>query len=208
MSDAQNPELESDVSTDLVRRIGAGDAAAEAAMCERYYPRLLYFIKRRTRGDHALAEDICQQTFLKGLEKLRNHEINNPASLGAFLHGIAINDVLGEARKTERRATSPDVELIEKTAADSSSPYDDVADGEFRAELLGYLEQLSAQDRDVLIRFYLRGEEKESICASEGFGSTQFNNIVWRAKQRLRQRLEAGSDGAAPDAAGRLRLVR
>lgn len=208
VTDARTPELEAEVSADLVERIGRGDASAEAAMCERYYARLLYFIRRRTRGDQALAEDICQQTFLKGLEKLRSREIKNPASLGAFLHGIAVNDVIGEARKTRRRATEPDLELIDRTAAEAAGPYDHLVDADVKSELLGYLSELSRQDRDVLIRFYLRDEDKESICATEGFGSAQFNNIVWRAKERLKKRLQARGDKDGHGETRRLRAVR
>ena len=74
--------------------------------------------------------------------------------------------------------------------------------------MLGYLSELSRQDADVLIRFYLREEDKESICASEGFGSTQFNNIVWRAKERLKRRLQARGEKDRHGETRRLRAVR
>ena len=127
MTDSGSPELEKQISTRLVERIAAGDTDAERELCERYYQRLHYFIKKRTSGDAALAEDICQQTFLKALEKLRAGDMRNPASLAAYLHGIAVHDVMNEARKTQRRATDTDMELVEKAAAADAGPLERVS---------------------------------------------------------------------------------
>jgi RNA polymerase sigma factor (sigma-70 family) len=194
VTDTQEPELEKQISAELAERIGRGDRTAEQRVCERYYQRLLHFIRRRVGGDMALAEDICQQTFLKGLEKLRNREIKNPASLAAYLHGIAVKDVMNETRKSGRRATSADSELIDTMADIRPTALEEISEEQVRAELHRHLDRLSAHDRDVLIRLYLREESRESICASEGYSPQQFNNIVWRAKERLKKQLLEPAD--------------
>lgn len=158
-------------------------------MCRRYYYRLLYFIKKRTRGNAALAEDLCQQVFLKGLQKLRNREIRDPACLATYLHGIAVNDIMNQGRRAAIEAMDADVRLIEAVADDSVGPLESLADHEVQHEVLECLEELSRSDRDVLIRVYLREEDRASICASEGYSPSQLNNIVWRAKERLKARL-------------------
>lgn len=207
MTDEQERDLERHVSADLVDRIANGDEDAEQEFCSRYYQRLLYFLKKRT-SDAALAEDLCQQAFLKCLQKLRAKEIKNSESLAAFLHGIALHDFKNEARKTERRATDTDVELVENAANQGPGAIESLSEAQVRSAVKACLEKLSPSDRDVLIRLYLREESRESICASEGYSPRQFNNIVWRAKQRLRRQFLADADEESDGAASVARLIR
>jgi RNA polymerase sigma-70 factor (ECF subfamily) len=42
-----------------------------------------------------------------------------------------------------------------------------------------------ARDREVLLRFYLHEEPKDSICKSLELSDLQFNQVLWRARQRF-----------------------
>jgi RNA polymerase sigma-70 factor (ECF subfamily) len=42
-----------------------------------------------------------------------------------------------------------------------------------------------ARDREVLLRFYINEEPKESICRSLDLSDLQFNQVLWRARQRF-----------------------
>jgi RNA polymerase sigma-70 factor (ECF subfamily) len=48
----------------------------------------------------------------------------------------------------------------------------------------------SDRDREVLLRFYLREEEKEQICADLGLSSLHFNRVLFRARERYKQLFE------------------
>ena len=45
----------------------------------------------------------------------------------------------------------------------------------------------SQRDRTLLVRFYLDEEEKESICQDLRLDARQFDRVLHRARQRLRQ---------------------
>jgi len=96
---------EARISADLVDRIGQGDRRAESAMVERYRRGLLFLLRKRT-GDPALAEDMCQETLRIAIEKLRGEPINEAERLAAYLHGVAVNLVRNEWRKSARRVFS------------------------------------------------------------------------------------------------------
>lgn len=116
MSIDAGPELgEADFATDLVRRIAAGDTAAEAALVERYSRGLLYLL-RRLGAPPELAEDLHQETFRIVLERLRRRGLDEPAGLAGFLRGTARNLVMAERRKTARRRTDADPEGLEQVA--------------------------------------------------------------------------------------------
>ena len=64
------------------------------------------------------------------------------------------------------------------------------------------LDELPVQrDREILLRFYLNDEDKDSICAGLGVDSTHFNRVLFRAKERFRELV------VVAERRGRLRLV-
>src|SRR5436305_8226774 len=113
MSIDMGPEPgEAEVATGLVRRIAAGDAAAEAALVERYSRGLLYLLRRQGVSPE-LADDLHQETFRIVLERLRRRALDDPAGLAGFLRGTAHNLAVAEHRKTARRRTDANPEGLE-----------------------------------------------------------------------------------------------
>lgn len=178
---------EPDIAADLVRRIAAGDPAAEAALIERYSRGLLYLL-RRLGAPPELAEDFHQETFRIALERLRRRGLDEPASLAAFLHGTARNLVSAERRKTARRRTEADPEGLELAVDGAPRPLDTVLldeEANIARRLIGEL--ASDRDRQVLLRFYVAGEDRASICADLGLDSLHFSRVLFRARQRFQE---------------------
>jgi RNA polymerase sigma-70 factor (ECF subfamily) len=198
-------QQEARISVELSRRIGAGDRAAEAQLVERYERGVLYLLKRRTR-DTDLALDLRQEAFRIAIEKLRAKEIAEPERVGAFVRGIAVNLAIADARKTVRRATKADSDAVELVADPDDGPADAVASAQTRAAVRALLDELSvARDRDILLRFYIEDEDKESICAALGVDSAHFNRVLFRAKQRFRELLERAEKRGGLRAVGQVR---
>ncbi|HVS00155.1 MAG TPA: hypothetical protein VMW27_26245, partial [Thermoanaerobaculia bacterium] len=91
---APEPE-EGEIASGLVRRIAAGDTAAEAALVERYSQGILYLL-RRLGAPLEMADDLHQETFRIVLERLRRNGLGEPAGLVGFLHGTVRNLVAAE----------------------------------------------------------------------------------------------------------------
>lgn len=201
----QQEQQEARASIELAQRIGAGDRAAETQLVERYARGLLYLLKRRTRNAE-LALDLRQETFRIAIEKLRAREITEPERVGAFLRGIAVNLAIADGRKTARRATTADTEAVELVPDPDDGPAEAVASEQTRAAVRALLAELSvARDRDILVRFYIEDEDKDSICMALGVDSAHFNRVLFRAKQRFRELLERAEKRGGLRLAGRVR---
>jgi len=203
--DEPEEQLEARMSAELARRIGDGDRAAEATLVERYQRGVLYLLRRRTR-DNDLALDLRQDTFRIAIEKLRAKELAEPERIGAFVRGIAVNLAIASARKTSRRATAADTDAVELVADPADGPADAVASDQNRAAVRALLDEMSvARDRDILLRFYVEDEDKESICSALGVDSAHFNRVLFRAKQRFRALLERAEKRGGLRLVGRVR---
>lgn len=186
-------------------RIGAGDRQAEAELVRTYRRRLVVLIRSRT-GDEDLAEDISQETLMTALKKLRpasegdsSARLENPGSVAAFLHGIALRKLAGLRRTEARRGVDLNPDIAEMIKDDAAGPGEILSREQQRAAVRAALEELTVErDRDILISVFLRDEDRESICRRLGVDRDHFNRVLSRAKKRLREIAERGaSDGGA-----------
>jgi RNA polymerase sigma-70 factor (ECF subfamily) len=192
---------EARVSAELAQRIGRGDRSAEAELFERYGRGVLYLLNRKTR-DPESALDLRQETFRIAIEHLRAHGLQESERIGAYLRGIAVNLAIADGRKTTRRATTADSEAVELVADPAASPVESVSRDQIRDAVRALLAELPVvRDREILVRFYLEDEDKESICTGLGVDSAHFNRVLFRAKQRF------GELVARAEQRGKLRLV-
>jgi RNA polymerase sigma-70 factor (ECF subfamily) len=188
--DAAPEPDEAEIATGLVRRIAAGEPAAEAALVERYSRGVVYLL-RRLGAPPELADDLHQETFRIVLERLRRSGLDEPAGLAGFLRGTARNLVIAERRKTARRRTDADEEGLEQAVHPAPGQLVSVLLDEEAAIVRRLIGELPTErDRQLLLRFYVAEEEKESICADLGLDSLHFNRVLFRARQRFKELLE------------------
>jgi RNA polymerase sigma-70 factor (ECF subfamily) len=187
---------------DLVRRIEQGDPAAEQELVELYGEGLTFLLRRWTR-DREAAADLYQETIRRVLEKLRRGELRDPHSLPAFLHGLARNLSIDHYRRDARRLAR------ERPIADTFD-VPDQATGQLgallRQEKIALVHRLLAElprqrDREVLLRFYLEEEDRESIQADLGLTRAELNLVLFRARRRCQVLFEEALAGHG----GRLR---
>jgi RNA polymerase sigma-70 factor (ECF subfamily) len=187
-TDAAPMPDEAEVATDLVRRIAAGDAAAEGELVERYSRGLLYLLRRLAPE---MADDLHQETFRIVLERLRKRGLDEPASLAGFLRGTARNLVLAERRKTARRRTDLDDDELAQAVHPAPSQLSAVLLDEEAETVRRLIHELPTErDRQLLLRYYVAEEDKESLCADLGLDSLHFNRVLFRARQRFKELLQ------------------
>ncbi len=198
---SSSDDTEARASADIVERIRRGDSGAETELWDRYCRGLLFLLRRRTR-DPDLAQDLRQETFRIALEKLRKGGLNDPEKLAAYLRGIAVNLVSGDWRKRARQNTSADTEVVEQTADTGSNVADSITRAETGALVRKLIDELGVErDREMLLRFYIREEDKDSICTELAITPLHFNRVLFRAKQRFRALL------LREERRGKIRLV-
>jgi len=177
----------------LVARIEAGEQEAEAEFVQRYTNGLKLILLKRTRNVH-LTNDLVQETLVVALRRLRAGELNNPDSLAAFIRQIAINLSINHYRKEKRYVQQSD-EIISLHVSHRDYK-DERLDGCRARELLEMtLNRLSMpRDRELLRRFYLLDEDKETICKDLELSTTHFDRVLYRAKQRMRELIDQEKD--------------
>ena len=185
MSESSHQE-EREAAISLVTRVRSGNLQAEAEMVERYNRGLRFLLRRKARDPHQ-AEDFLQETWAVALEKIRGDGITNPGRLAGYLCGIANNLAHSDARRVNRQRTSANSEIVDLVADDSPSPFTQVSRAEVCGHVRTLLDDLSKErDREILKRFYVQEENKESICRSLEVDSAHFNRVLFRARQRFK----------------------
>lgn len=177
-------------SAALVLRIKAGDRRAEQDLVRRYGQRLEFLLRRHCR-DPSMAPDITQETFIIALEQLRSDGLRNPDKLAAYLRQTALNLATAEARTYYRRDTHPDWEMIEQQISAEPSISANLERAELADQVRQLLRELKApRDRELLRRYYLSEEPKDSICTSLGLDRDHFDRVIHRARQRFRELMQ------------------
>ncbi|HEY2294442.1 MAG TPA: sigma-70 family RNA polymerase sigma factor [Thermoanaerobaculia bacterium] len=195
------PDLEeAERAAAIARRIHAGDADAERELVERYSQGLLYHLRQMTR-DPSLADDLHQETFRVVLLRLRSGALEQPEKLAGFILRTGRNMALGDYRRHARRGDFAPAEL----PAEPPDPTPGQLDRVLRREAAEAVQQLIAElgserDREILLRFHVAEEEKETICADLGLTTLQFNVVLFRARQRFKELVERSRQGRSPAA--------
>jgi len=173
----------------LVRAAQRGDQDAFGELFTRY-EQAVYATAMRRLGNHAEAEELCQEVFLKAMQKVV--QLKAPAAFGAWLRQItgrmAINRALRRAP-----VTSAEPEVLEATCADGETPLQAALTTERKSQLRAGLRRLGRLDRETLTAFYFRGRTLLEM-------SDEFDSPVGTIKRRLhvaRKRLAEQLEGLA-----------
>lgn len=187
---------------ELVRRIVAGDPAAEAELVQRF-SRAVSFLLRRLARDETMAEDLYQETFRLVIEKVRCGELREAERLPGFVSSLARNLFLGSARRGGRRQKwQGDPEAAESAPDPAPGQLARLLAAERAALVRRVLDELkNDRDREILSRFYIADQPKEDICRALDLSDLHFNRVLFRARQRYRELFERWQGTATAPAA-------
>lgn len=148
---------ESDAS--LVTRARLGDAAAVDTLLRRYF-RATYVVALARVGNRLDAEDVCQDAFIRCLERL--DECREPDKFGAWLIRIVRNTAHNRGDYLRVRSTEPiasHLHLQSPVRTDAEAQRNELRDTLMRA-----LAQLSEVQRDVVLLHDLEGWRHAEIA--------------------------------------------
>ncbi len=155
--------------------IGAVDVEGVPAFFEESLPRVYSYLLSRCGGQVAVAEDLCQETFLAAVRELRKGgRVESPA---AWIFGIARHKLLDHYRRrgqTESRfSTETDVDV-------AIEPTDDDA----RGRAVAALGAVPPTQRAVLVLHYM-----------DGFSVAEVAAILERSVEAVESLLARGRNG-------------
>ena len=177
-----------------VRAILAGDKEAYGALVERH-SHSLFRVAFRITGNEADAEDVVQEAFLRGYQKLESFEARS--RFGTWIYRIAVRGALdrisrGPAVDFSRVAGTTDPEQDEVQVADTAaSPERLFLSGEIGAMQEFALQSLTATERTAFVLRHMEDCTTEEIAAALGIAPNAAKQAVFRAVKKLRIRLAA-----------------
>ena len=146
-------------------------------------------LARATR-DYELASDLLQDAIVTALQKVRDGELQSRAHLDGYVYRIALNHLSNYRRKDKTAVSDHEaVDTLEDTLRASLA--EDLASSQCARLARQLLNQFgSSRDRELLIRFYLDEESKETLCREFGLSEAHFNRVIHRARARFRELLK------------------
>jgi RNA polymerase sigma-70 factor (ECF subfamily) len=130
--------------------------------------------------DHALAEDVTQETFLRAFRFIRGYR--GAQRFGSWLFAIARNCSMDALRKRGRIATMPEQDL--RTTPDAS----------VRAELDAALAAVSADHREAFLLVEVFGLSYQETADVLGVAVGTVKSRMFRARQALCQAIAGGEE--------------
>lgn len=162
----------------LVSAVRRGNRGAYGALIRRYAGRV-YGVCVGILGDPAAAEDISQETFMRGLTRI--HTLRDGGAFAGWITQIARNLCRDDIKVRSRRLT-----LLEQNPR--PVPPDEA---EF-AGLYDALGRLSEENRLALVLYYLAGRDIGDVAKELGVGEGGAYTRLSRARRALRRILEEG----------------
>ena len=159
---------------DLVRRAQQGDREAFGRLVARY-ERSVYANVVRRLGNHAEAQELCQEVFMQALRKL--DQLQEPACFGGWLRSIAVRMAINRGMRRPA-AVATDSSMLEATCVEHQTPLGAILARERDRQVRRGLGKLKATDRDTLVAFYCQGRSLVEM-------SDQFRSPVGTIKRRL-----------------------
>jgi RNA polymerase sigma-70 factor, ECF subfamily len=168
-----------------------GEDAISNEFVKRHYAGLYSLLQRRIK-DAATAADMLNEAVATAIAHMREGRVEQPDRLAGYVYRVAMNLYRNYRRefdnRVELRASADDIDSM--AAEDDAAQ--DALDPALLREVRAIIGSLAApRDREIVKRFYLQEEDKESICRTLGLSALHFDRVIFRARRRIRALLEA-----------------
>lgn len=183
-----NPANGDDLS--LVRRAQAGDAEAFGTLVRRHQERI-YGLAFRLTGDHASADDLAQETFVRAWRGIG--QFGGRSGFYTWLYRIALNLAFSRWKKAQsRRELSLEPEILEKQRDPSRRGEDGAGEARSR-EIAAALEEalagLSAEHRSTVVLREMEGLSHGEIARISRCSEGTVRSRLHYAKRILKRKL-------------------
>jgi RNA polymerase sigma-70 factor, ECF subfamily len=172
----------------LVKRILSGERELFRIIVERYERRLIIYVTQML-GNHELACDVTQETFLAAYRALAQWTSPKSATLGPWLYRIATNQAINHLRNRGFHQDIPFESVPIASSTDLREPFDEQI--HTRELLTKALKQLTEEDIACLILHFVLGERYAEIAERLGLTSEAVRKRISRGLVTLRAAYQA-----------------
>lgn len=180
---------------DLVRQATDGRSAAYGELVRRWSAHVLAMCHARV-GRHAVAEELAQETLLRGFRSLGS--IETPDRFGSWICGIA-HRVCMDHRKSKQTSqvsfsAMGAAQPAEQFVATNDSVIATVQQQETEAQLLREVTRLPDELRETLMLYYYDDVTYQELAEQLMVSPATINARLAKARALLRQRLPTSGD--------------
>lgn len=179
-----------------VRRARRGDNDAFAALV-RSVQRPVYGLCLRLLRTEAEAAEVAQESFLRAYQNLDRFDDSRPFDL--WVLAIARNLCLDLLRRRTKLQTEDVDEHAHALPSGEQSLEDQAIGKQVRLSLEDAMATLSADDREVLALYYVQKRTTKEIAEVMGVAPGTIMARLFRAREKLRQKMGAHMDGKEKD---------
>ena len=187
--------LESISDADIMLRAGEGDESAFVFLVEKYQRQIVGFMYRAAHN-HAVAEELAQEVFLRVYRARRSYAAE--AKFSTWLYRIAANLAANHARDSRLERTAGSVNLDEPDQETGMRP--DVADPTISAEeailrrerlaaIKRQVEALPERQRPAVLMHKYQGMDYKQIGEILKLSESATKSLLFRAYETLRESL-------------------
>jgi len=175
--------------TELIAQSLAGNQAAYADLMKRHQ-RFVFTLALRFAKGREDAEEIAQDCFVKAYRSLAN--FNGESKFSTWLYSIVYTTAMTFLRKKRVDTTSIDDENTYIQLENQSGSMDaNMAEQKSRSYYVNQaIEQLLPDDAMIITLFYKGEQSLEEIGQAMGIETNTVKVKLFRARQRLKERLE------------------
>ncbi|MBV9489173.1 MAG: sigma-70 family RNA polymerase sigma factor [Verrucomicrobia bacterium] len=164
-------------------RSGLSDGMTDLAAYERFvrrYQNMVFSVAVRILGNHADAEDIAQEVFLRAYQRF--DELRHSEAAGGWLKAAATNLAINHLNRYRARWR---FFSEEESMPEPVSPAEPAKD--FREQIEFAIQKLPDAQRVPLVLFYFHGLSYEEIANRLGISVAKVKTDIHRARERLRR---------------------
>jgi len=176
----------------IVRSVLAGDKEAYGVLV-RAHSATVFRVAFRIAGDEADAEEIVQETFLRGYQRLESYE--GRSSFGTWIYRIAVNCALNrisqpgiEAEYRHGEESDPEERTVQ-VAAQGADPERVLLSGEISAAQDVAMRRLTPTEKSAFVLRHLEDRSTNEIAVVLNIAPNAAKQAVFRAVQKLRREL-------------------
>jgi RNA polymerase sigma-70 factor (ECF subfamily) len=174
----------------LVSAAQAGDGEAFGQLYDRYVDIVHRYIAYRV-GNHALAEDLTSETFLRALRRISTYSWQG-RDFGAWLVTISRNLITDHYKSSRYKLELSTSDLVEAGADRSTAgPEDEVLTGITNRTLLEAVKQLGSEQQECIVLRFLQGMSVAETAAILGKNENAIKALQYRAVKTLGRMLPA-----------------
>lgn len=191
------------IDLELVRRVQGGDRAAFDLLVRKYQHRIGHLIRRYV-ADHAEAEDVAQEAFVKAYRGLAN--FRGESAFYTWLYRIAVNTAKNWLVSSGRRVPDQGIDVADAEQyesgtllRDNTTPEREMLTREIEAEIYAAIEALPAELREAITLREMEALSYEEIAAVMGCPIGTVRSRIFRAREAIDIRLRPLLDERGED---------